>query len=75
MEIKIKNIDFKKLINQKRILICMIMAWGETDDPDQQGEAADVEELLNLIDEIQDYAVDVLGMKESEVRLTSSIFR
>ena len=67
MEVKIEKIDFKKLKNQKQILINMIQDWGESDDPHQKSDANDVEGLLSLIDSIQDYAVDVLGMKESDV--------
>ena len=58
MEIKIKNVDFNKLRTQKEILINMMQDWSK---------ANELEGLLNLIDEIQDYAVDVLGVDESEV--------
>lgn len=55
MEVKIEKIDFKKLKNQKQILINMIQDWGEADDPQQKSDANDVEGLLSLIDSIQDY--------------------
>ena len=45
----------------------MIQDWGESDDPQQKRDANEVEGLLSLIDSIQDYAVDVLGMKDSDV--------
>lgn len=67
MEDKIKKIDFEKLKAQKAIFINMIQDWGESDDPQQKSDANEVEGLLSLIDSIQDYAVDVLGIKESDV--------
>jgi hypothetical protein len=57
MGIKVKvefNIDLPLLKQQKDIFIRMIQAWGEADDEDQRTEAAEVEGLLYLIDEVQD---------------------
>jgi hypothetical protein len=66
-EIIIKNIDFSLLKKQKRILLNMIMDWGESNDPNQAHDASEAEGLLELITNIQDYAVDVLGYEENEV--------
>jgi hypothetical protein len=57
MGIKVKvefNIDLPLLKQQKDIFIRMIQAWGEADDEDQRTEAAEVEGLLYLLDEVQD---------------------
>ena len=67
MVIKIENIDFEKLKIQKEIFINMIQDWGESEDTQQIEDAKEVEGLLNLIDSIQDYAVDVLKIEESKV--------
>lgn len=61
------NIDYKKLREQKAILINMIQDWGEADDPDQQKDAQQAEGLVHLIDAIQDNAVENLNMSEGEV--------
>ena len=45
MEVKIEKIDFKKLRNQKQILINMIQDWGESDDPCRKSDANDVKGL------------------------------
>jgi hypothetical protein len=50
---QIKNVDFRRLENQKQILINMILDWGESDDPQQRRDAKEVEGLLKLINEIQ----------------------
>lgn len=63
----IKRIDWKQLQRQKLIFINMIQDWGEADDADQREDAEEAEGLLNLIDTIQDYAVDELGMDENVV--------
>jgi hypothetical protein len=65
--VEIKNIDFEKLKKQKAILINMIQDWGEADDSYQNEDAKEAEGLINLIDGIQDYAVDTLGVDEKEV--------
>ena len=65
--IVIKNLDMNSLRKQKEILISMIMDQGEADDPNQREDAKEVEGIINLIDAIQDHAVDVLGMSEKEV--------
>jgi hypothetical protein len=67
MEVEIGNVDWKKLREQKDILISMIQDWGESDDPDQRRDAEEVEGILNLIDRIQDDAVDRLGISSTEV--------
>jgi hypothetical protein len=67
MEVKIKNIDFDKLKAQKKILLNMMQDWSESDDPRNRSDSREAEGLLNLIDEIQDYAIDILGMKEHDV--------
>lgn len=67
VDVEIKNIDLKMLKDQKAILSCMIMDWGEADDEQQVKMAREAEGLLHLIDAIQDYAVDVLGRDEKEV--------
>jgi hypothetical protein len=61
------RIDWGNLSQQKAILINMIQDWGEADDSDQQKDASRVEGLLELIDHIQDQAVDVLGFSQEEV--------
>jgi hypothetical protein len=63
----LSKIDYKALREQKAILINMIQDWGEADDEQQRAEAQEVEGLLNLIDAIQDNAVDKLGVSEEEV--------
>ena len=73
--IQIKNIDFNRLQKQKEILISMIQDWGGSKDKDQQNAASEVEGIVHLIDAIQDYAVDSLGMKESEVFKSNPIKR
>ena len=65
--IVIKDIDFDMLKKQKTILINMIQDWGEADDENQKKDAKEAEGIIYLIDAIQDYAVDKLGMKESDV--------
>jgi len=50
---QIKNVDLRRLENQKQILINMILDWGESDDPQQRRDAKEVEGLLKLINEIQ----------------------
>ena len=61
------DIDFKQLRKQKDILINMIQDWGESNDKQQRLYAEEVEGILNLIDNIQDQAVDVHGLSEEEV--------
>jgi hypothetical protein len=63
----IEKVDFKKLRKQKRILITMIQSWGEADDKYQRKEAREVEGILFIIDAIQDYGIDTLGLKDSKV--------
>ena len=63
----LEGIDYELLNNQKQILITMIQDWGECNDPDQIRDAREVEGLLNLLDDIQDYAIDSLGKDEKEV--------
>jgi len=67
MEDFLKEIDFKALKKQKAILINMIQDWGEADDKDQKKDAKEVEGILNLIDTIQEKAVDEFGYSEEEV--------
>ena len=66
-EVVIKDIDFNQLRNQKAILFNMILDWGEADDEQQQKDAKEAEGLMYLLDAIQEYAVDELGMDEKEV--------
>lgn len=61
------DIDFKQLREQKDILINMIQDWGEADDEQQNIDAKNVQGILNLIDAIQDQAVEVHGLTEKEV--------
>ena len=65
----IKNIDWKLLRKQKRTLLKTIikLETGDEDDP----VTDDLDGILHLIDSIQDYAVDVLGLPEHEVMLLS----
>ena len=63
----LSKLDYQKLKEQKAILINMIQDWGEANDEQQKKDAQEVEGLVHLIDAIQDNAVDVLGMDESEV--------
>lgn len=63
----IENIDFKALKNQKSILFRMIQDWGEADCEEQKKEAEEVEGVIFLLDNIQDYAVDVLKMDAKDV--------
>jgi hypothetical protein len=65
----IKNIDWKLLRKQKRTLLQTIikLETGDEDDP----VTDDLDGILHLIDSIQDYAVDVLGLPEHEVMLLS----
>ena len=61
MEDFLKNIDFKSLKKQKQTLLATI------DKSKSKKEIDDLTGILNLIDEIQDKAVDVYGYKESTV--------
>jgi hypothetical protein len=61
------NVDFESLKNQKAILINMIQGWGESSDPDQKADAEEAEGILELLDSIQDQAVDVHGESEDDV--------
>lgn len=58
----IKRIDFTELRNQKTTLLKR-MDILETDG-DHEDEVNDLDGILNLIDALQDYAVDVLGVPE-----------
>lgn len=61
------HIDMGVLSQQKAILINMIQAWGEADDQQQREDAQMMDGLVGLIETIQDYAVDKLGLPEKEV--------
>lgn len=74
----IKNIDWKLLREQKEDLIQVITDMefeaeryrkdGEPDGADEiDREAGSLQGIVHLIDAIQDYAVDELGMNESTV--------
>lgn len=56
----INNIDWDNLSEQKDILIRIVRILGSDD-------ASEVEGLLSLLDAIQDYAVDELGVAEHVV--------
>ena len=64
----IKNIDWKLLRKQKRTLLKTII---EMDKGDDNPDVDDLDGILHLIDNLQDYAVDVLGLPEHEVMLLS----
>ena len=56
------NIDYSKLKDQKQKLIYV------ADDSDLTQETRDqLQGIVNLIDSLQDFAVDVMGKPESEV--------
>lgn len=57
----IKNIDFSLLRNQKLTLLNII------ENNDNVNQVEDLEGIIGLINEIQDHAVDDLGMNEDEV--------
>lgn len=61
------KIDWEKLKKQKSIFLNMLSDWGEADDEDQRKDAQEAQGLLNLIDAIQDHAVDVIGLPEKKV--------
>jgi len=63
----LSKINFKELRQQKDILIRMIQSWGEADDEYQQWEAGEATGILQLIDAIQDHAVDKMGISENEI--------
>lgn len=63
----IQGVDWRLLKGQKDILIHMIEDWSQSDDPIQKENAKEVEGILNLLDSLQDYAVDTLGKSEKEV--------
>lgn len=58
----IKKIDFTELRNQKRLLLETI-----NNDAVSPEHKEGLEGILNLIDNVQDYAVDVLGWDEKIV--------
>jgi len=60
MEKIIKNIDWKLLREQKITLIALVPVLAEKYADHLQG-------VLGLIDSIQDYAVDELGLNEDDV--------
>jgi len=64
----LNTVDYTKLKEQKAVLITL----NEQFDTDSvNGEALDG--IINLLDSIQDFAVDVMGKPESEVfKLTDS---
>ena len=57
----ITKIDFPLLHKQKERLVKLVL--GENNQEDREA----LDGILNLIDSIQDYAVDVLGMDEGAV--------
>jgi hypothetical protein len=57
----IVGIDFPLLKEQKKALLAI------TEDCDDVPKLEKIEGVISLINEIQDYAVDVLGMDENEV--------
>jgi hypothetical protein len=57
----IRGIDFKALKNQKKIFLEMI------EHNEDNIDTTELEGLLNLIDAIQDHAVDVLGFNQDDV--------
>jgi hypothetical protein len=57
----IAGIDFPLLKEQKKALLAI------TEDCDDVPKLEKIEGVISLINEIQDYAVDVLGMDENEV--------
>lgn len=65
MEAKFFNqIGFTALRQQKEALMCAIQ---EAENIDNLGMVYDLTGLLNLIDDLQDYAVDELGFSEEQV--------
>jgi len=61
MENPIENIDWQELLGQKVTLLEVI------EETDQGAVETDLTGILHLIDAIQDYAVDVLGVSEKVV--------
>jgi hypothetical protein len=57
----VKGIDFPLLKEQKKALLEVI------ENTDDVPVLEKLEGIVNLLNEIQDYAVDVLGMDENEV--------
>ena len=63
----IEGINYKLLRAQKESLIKMIEAGKDTFGSVTKADAEMCDGILHLIDSIQDYAVDSLGMKETIV--------
>jgi hypothetical protein len=65
--VEIKNINFKQLKLQKKVLLGVIQDF-ETNKPESHVlDLKEMQGVLNLLDSIQDYAVDVLKMNELDV--------
>ncbi len=60
------SINYDVLKKQKDILIKMIEVWRAGPDY-QRIEAEEIEGIVQIIDDIQDYAVDSLGMDENKI--------
>ena len=63
----INSIDFEELKAQKSVLIERIDDMISSPDAAVRGQVSKLQGILALIDEIQDFAVDVLGRDENEV--------
>jgi len=61
----IKNIDWSELRNQKTVLLEVINHIIQANKSCKESDA--LNGILSLIDSLQDFAVDELGMDESEV--------
>lgn len=55
------------LREQKEILMSMKTEWSNSSDKKKVADADNIEGLLNMIDAMQDYAVDKLGFSEQDV--------
>lgn len=63
----LSQINYQKLKTQKDILNRMILSWNKSEDPQRKKDAIEAEGLMNLLDSIQDNAVQYLGFTEEEV--------
>lgn len=71
---KFINVDWELLSDQKLWLMCFEPEdHTECDDPDLLADAEKAQGLINFIDAMQDYAVDVCGIPECEVMRLSEV--
>lgn len=63
----ITRIDWKLLSQQKQTLIDIIEEKGNAFTIEAENQKSDLEGILNMIDAIQDHAIDDLGIPESDV--------